>query len=307
MSSVVVVKYSNGELRGPFDLAVYSQLLTAAFCLLTRTSSVTDALHKLVRGSTIGIKTNCVARKFNSTPVPLVDALTGLLVEAGYFENDLLVWDRTSRELSGAGFVLNATSKGVRCAGTDANGIGYSRSFYSSGEVNSLVSRILTELVDCNINVPILKDHSIAGMSAGLKNLYGAINNPNKYHADGCNPFCAHVSALEPIRSKNRLAIIDAVRVQYQGGPGYMPDYVAPYHGLIVSDDPIAADRVALEILEHLRKVNGQPTLEKDGRPVKYLATAESIGLGMATLSRIDLRVVELSPGGEAKPAELLS
>ena len=152
-----------------------------------------------------------------------------------------------------------------------------------------------------------MKDHSVAGLSAGLKNMYGAINNPNKYHADNCNPFCAQVSALEPIRTRNRLTVISAVSVQYQGGPGYIADYFAPYGGLIVSDDPVAADRIALEVLDHLRTAHGQPTLAKAGRPVKYLATAEEIGLGTATMSKINLRVAQVDVDGQAKPAELLS
>ena len=307
MSSVAVVKYSNGEPRAPYDADIYTRMLTSGLCLLTGAKDVADAIHRLVPGNTVGVKTNCVTRKTNSTPVPLIDALARLLVDAGHLENDIVVWDRTSRELAGAGFTLNATTKGRQCIGTDANGFGYSDSFYTSGNVSSLISRVLTELVDCNINVPVLKDHSIAGMSAGLKNMYGAINNPNKYHADNCNPFCAHVSALEPIRTKNKLAIIDAVWVQYQGGPGYVADYFTPYGGLIISADPIAADRIGLEILEHLRKANGQPSLERAGRPVKYLATAEDLGLGTATISRIDLRVVAVDADGRTKPAELLS
>jgi len=307
MSSVAVVKYSNRDSLSPFDAAVYTRMLTSAFCLFTGAKDVVEAIHRVVRGNTVGIKTNCVTRKVNSTPVSLVDALARLLVKAGYLDNDLVVWDRTSRELSAAGFSLNASMKGVRCTGTDANGIGYSNSFFTSGSVNSLISRILTDLVDSNINVPVLKDHSVAGMSAGLKNMYGAINNPNKYHADNCNPFCAHVSALEPIRAKNKLTIIDATHVQYQGGPGYVPDYFAQYGGLIISDDPVAADRIGLEILEHLRKTNGQPSLEKAGRPVMYLATAEALGLGTATMSKIDLRVAEVDSDGRTKLAELLS
>ena len=61
--------------------------------------------------------------------------------------------------------------------------------------------------------------------------MYGAINNPNKYHADNCDPYCAHVNSLEPIKSKNRLTMIDAVRVQYNGGPGYVEDYLTYYGG----------------------------------------------------------------------------
>jgi uncharacterized protein (DUF362 family) len=136
-------------------------------------------------GGTVGFKTSCLARKFNSTPVALVDALTGLLIDRGFDANDLVIWERTSRELADAGFTLNASGQGVRCLGTDANGSGYTDRLFNHGPVDSQVSRILTETVEHNVNLPVLKHHSIAGLSAGMKNLYGAIHNPNKFHADG--------------------------------------------------------------------------------------------------------------------------
>ncbi len=251
------------------------------------------------------MKTNCLTRNANSTPTALAGALTELLTTAGFKPNDLIIWERSSRELNGAGYRLNASGSGVRCLGTDANGVGYSSDFFSFGEVNSLVSRILTEMVEVNINLPVLKDHSVAGLSAGMKNMYGAINNPNKYHADNCDPFCAHVNNLAPLKAKNRLTIIDAVRVQYNGGPGFVPEFLANYGGIILSDDPVAVDRVGLEIVDQLRTEHQLPTLEKAGRPAKYLATAQKLGLGVAELGSIDLQVVEVDSDGRQRRAGL--
>ncbi|UCD94781.1 MAG: DUF362 domain-containing protein, partial [Candidatus Zixiibacteriota bacterium] len=139
----------------------------------------------------------------------------------------------------------------------------------------------------------------------GMKNMYGAINNPNKYHAPNCDPFVAHVSKLEPIRRKNRLTIIDAVKVQYNAGPGYDSRYITYYNGLIMGEDPVATDRVGLEILEHYRKANGLPSLEKAGRPVKYLKSAEIAGLGIADINRIYIDVILVSKDGRAAKGDL--
>jgi uncharacterized protein (DUF362 family) len=305
MSSVVVVKYSDGQRSGSFDTQIYQTLLSTGLTLLGGTKDISEAVHKFLPVGVIGMKTNCLTRKMNSTPVALVDALCNILEKSGYDSNELVVWDRSNRELSSAGYTLNASGKGRLCFGTDANSVGYSETFYTSGEVNSLVSQIMTRLVDFNINLPILKDHSFAGMSGGLKNMYGAINNPNKFHADNCDPFCAHVSNLDPIKKKNKLTILDAVNVQYQGGPGFIADFFAPYHGIVISSDPIAADRVGLEVLENLRKMHDQPSLEKAGRPVKYLNSAEKLGLGVATLDQINLKVVSVDADGRAKQVEL--
>ena len=252
------------------------------------------------------MKTNCLTRKQNSTSPALTDAFVELLKKNGRDENAIVVWDRTNRELERAGFKLNASSFGSRCFGTDTAGVGYSRDFYSSGEVASLVTNILVSLVDHSVNLPILKDHSIAGLSGGLKNMYGAIHNPNKYHDHNCDPFVAQVNSLKPIRDKHRLTVMDAVRIQYHGGPGYNGNYLAEYGGLIIAVDPVASDTIGLTVLEHFRKAGGLPPLEKEGRPVKYLKTAEKMGLGISDPNGIDLRVFRVDENGEATPTELV-
>jgi len=305
MSKVVVVKYAGNSSGKGLGSQEYAVVLNAGIRALSGEKGIKKAVRKYLPSGVIGMKTNCLALKLNSTPVALSDALSKLLTQAGFGENDIVVWERTNRELKKAGYSLNISAFGRRCLGTDTNGIGYSSGFYSSGEVSSLVSRILTNLVDYNVNLPVLKDHSIAGLSGGMKNMYGAIHNPNKYHDNNCDPFCAHVSNLEPIKKKNRLTVLDAVKVQYQGGPGYVSEYISYYNGVVLSDDPVAVDRVGLEILEQMRKVNGLPPLEKVGRSVKYLDTAEQIGLGIADMRRIDVQVLLVDKSGRQTSGEL--
>ena len=307
MSRVVVVKYSGNPenrflVRGQYDI-----LLKAGFSALAGSDAYAAYLKKRFSGGATGIKTNCLSR-LNPTLIPLVDALSGLLTAAaGTKENDIIVWERTSRELSDAGFALNASSFGRRCLGTDAAG-GYDNSrFYESGRVSSMVTRILTEVADHSINLGVLKHHSVAGMSAGMKNMYGAIHNPNKYHANNCSPFAADISNLEPIRTKHRLTLTDAIRVQCDNGPGFSSRSIVHYNGLILSEDPVAADRVALEILDHVRVSSGRQPLAKTSQQVKYLEPAEKIGLGVAALERIDLVVKILAADGSVRDGELLT
>jgi uncharacterized protein (DUF362 family) len=303
MSRVVVVKYNGGD--SSLGEEEYRQLLSSGLGALTGEPTPKTAIQSLLHLGAVGMKLSCITRKQNSTPVSLVDALSKLLVDAGFHDNDIILWERSNRELSAAGYTLNASSFGRRCLGTDTNGVGYGREFYEYGEVNSLVSRVMTEMVSSNINMPILKDHSIAGLSAGMKNMYGAINNPNKYHPNGCDPYCAHVSNLEPIRTKNKLVIMDAMNVQYHGGPGFVPQFIHRYGALIFAVDPVAGDRVGLEILERIRALKNVKTLEQDGRGVKYLASAEKTGLGIADLKRIELKVIQIDRSGNESAGEL--
>lgn len=305
MSRVAVVKYSGNPDNKFLVREQYRQMLEPAFSLLAGDTDGDYVKRRFPRG-VVGMKTNCLA-PFNPTLLPLVDAISDILKEkSGIEENNLIVWERTNRELKQAGFKLNASSFGRRCLGTDTNGLGYDDDqFFSSGKVNSLVTRILTDVVDHSINFGVLKHHSIAGMSAGLKNMYGAINNPNKYHGNNCSPFTADINNLEPIRSRHRLTIIDAVRVQYDKGPGYHSKAMGYYNGLVLSEDSVAADTVSLMILDHLRQRQGLARLAATGQRVKYLKAAEKIGLGINDMSKIDLQVAVVAADGTVSKGEL--
>jgi len=204
-----------------------------------------------------------------------------------------ILWDRTSRELRRAGYTLRARGKGVRCYGTDAlasrGSGGYSRDVYSSGETGSLISRIVTDEATALVSAAVLKDHNLAGLTAVMKNFFGAIHNPNKYHDNHCDPYIADVCAQAPIRSRLRLVLCDAGRPQVQGGPAPRPKWQWPYGGLILSTDPVAADAVGREILLRKRAAVGMKPLEADGRPVRYLASGAARGLGTADLGRIEV------------------
>lgn len=304
MSEVVVIKKPGLEKATRPD---YTAMLKGGLANLFGVDNPIPALANIFPSGAVGMKVNCLTRKFNSTPVALTEAFGDLLTDAGVAENNIVVWERTNRELTDAGFALNASSFGRRCLGTDTNGFGYSPTFYSYGDVNSMVSNILTDLLKYNVNMPILKDHSLAGLSGAFKNMYGAIHNPNKYHDNNCDPFAAHVSNLAPVRDKTRLVIMDAIKIQYNNGPGYDSRYLSNYGGLVISFDPVAADTIALEILENLRAQNKLPDLESSGRPVKFIKTAESLGLGIADRSKIELKVLMINSNGRISDGELIS
>lgn len=304
MSNVVVIKKPGSEKANRQE---YTSLLKTGLASLFDIQNPIPKLAEMFSSGAVGMKVNCLARKLNSTPVALTEAFGDLLTEAGVPENNVVVWERTNRELKDAGFQLNASSFGRQCLGTDTDGFGYGSSFFTSGDVNSMVSSILTDLLKHNVNMPVLKDHSLAGLSGGFKNMYGAIHNPNKYHDNNCDPFAAHISNLTPIRNKTRLVIIDAVRIQYNGGPGYDSRYLENYGGLIIAIDPVAADTIALEILNKLRLKNNLPDLETAGRPVKYIKSAQALGLGIGDRNKIDLKVLIMDNNGRISGGELMS
>jgi uncharacterized protein (DUF362 family) len=160
----------------------------------------------------------------------------------------------------------------VQCFGSDR--VGYEDELATYGSVGSRLSRILTQRCDAIVNVPVLKDHDGAGVTIALKNMYGVIHNPNKYHPNGCNPFIADLNMLPAIRTKVRLTICDATTACFEGGPGYKPQYSWKENALIVSQDPVALDYTGWRIIERKRAEKGLKTLEADKRAPHYIATA---------------------------------
>ena len=221
---------------------------------------------------TVGIKVNCLAGRGMSTHPELVEAIIERLQQAGIPSNHIIVWDRHDRDLERAGFKLNQGGHKVQCYGS--NRTGFTQELYEFGFAASLLSRILTDQCTAMINVPILKDHGIVGMSGALKNNFGMINNPNKYHDNLGDPYVADVAMLSPIRQKTRLIICDCLQPQYEGGPPYMPQWTWKMNSLMAAVDPVAHDQIGWQIIEEKRLEMGFPSLAEVGRESGYIATA---------------------------------
>ncbi len=274
----------------------YRAVLDASVKRLTGTARADDAWAAFFSPrDVVAIKVNAISGRTLSTSPLLVGAITNGLMSCGLPGKNILVWDRTTRELEAAGFAVNFSGDRPRCFGTDAPSAGYEAFPTELGSIGSCYSTIVTEIATAIINVPILREHSLAGVSGALKNNYGAIHNPNKYHANGCSPFVADVNSHPAIRKKTRLNVCDALRVQFHGGPGYKPRWTTEFNGILASTDPVALDTVCLEETERLRKSAGLRTLREEGRYPGYLAAASALGLGVSERGRIDVLNLEVA------------
>jgi uncharacterized protein (DUF362 family) len=286
MSGAKVVTIRSPEVWTPAgrpDEARLQRMIVRGFELLTGRSEAREGVLSLFTpDDRIGIKINTIGGKALSTRPETALSLGLWLSENGIPERNIILWDRTNRELRDAGFRLSTSRSGIRIFGTDEAGAGYGTELVAHGEVGSLFSTIQTDLVTASISLAILKDHGLAGVTAGMKNYFGAVHNPNKYHD------------APPVKPKHRLTVIDALLVQYHRGPSYHPQWAEKAGALIFSLDPVAADRVGWDLIENLRAARGLPTLEEEGRKPLYLATAEKMGLGRSTPDAIETIVEEI-------------
>jgi len=290
-SRVVIAR--DAALRGTgttVDSSRMLSLLDRAMQSLFGLDHAAEPWKKLVRPSEkVGVKVNALGGRGLSSNVQLVEAICERLQQAGIRAHDIIVWDRDSDELERVGFHISTADNRVQCFGTDR--VGYEEELAAYGSVGSRLSKILTERCDVLINVPVLKDHDGAGVTLALKNMYGVIHNPNKFHPNGCDPYIADLNMLPAIRAKMCLTICDATTACYEGGPAYKPQYCWHDNAVIVSADPVALDYTGWQVIERKRAEKKLKTLEADGRRPRYIATAADARhrLGTNDPRRIDL------------------
>ncbi len=289
----LVVKVSSPLVNtgaGKFDVDILYQMFETGLNALSGGNDYHEYFRLLFgNDDVIGIKVNTLGGPGMSTRVEAVEILSGLMSDSGIPKKKHLIWDRHDRELTAVGFTLK-TRNGPMCFGTDHTGVGFSKRLVSKGKVGGLLSRILTDYCSGFVNFPVLKDHSLAGITCSLKNHYGSIHNPNKYHDNGCDPYIADLNSLEQIRNQQRLIIVDCLRVQFHGGPAYHSSWAADYGALLMGTDPVAIDAVGNGIVEDLRRNAGMQPLKGSRREPIYIQRSAQYGLGNSDPEKIELR-----------------
>jgi uncharacterized protein (DUF362 family) len=280
-------------------------MMNEGMFLLTGKKTVADAWQVFFTPDDIvGIKVNPIGGIKLSTRPEVVHSIILGLKAAGVKENNIIIWDRFSYHLITAGYPLNQGNTGVRCYGTEPTA-GYDKEIYYESfdddyrlrkdhGARSLFSNIVSQHVTAVVNVPVMKDHGIAGATICLKNLaFGAVNNTQRFHPAPyfCDPASAEICAHPVLKDKTRLHIVDALQACFEGGPASMKTWTMwNDERLFFGTDPVAIDRIGLEIIDKKRKENNyMPVSQK----AKYIATAGKIGLGVYDSNSIDL--VELT------------
>lgn len=240
----------------------------------------------------IGLKTNGLGGKGICTHAALAYAVAGRLQQAGIQPGNIIIWDRNARDLQVCGLAINTDRNGVRCFGSDVAGYEEQQSAWGSARIR--LSKILTRECDLVIGLPILKDHSMSGVTFAMKNMYGVVDRPQDLHAAGCNPGVADLNCIPAVRDKVCFTIGDALSAVYDGGPGYRPERLWYPNALIVGEDRVALDHTAWQMIERKRAESGMKTLEAAGRPPRYITTAADAQHALGTNDAARMNVMEI-------------
>ncbi len=304
--------------------AVY-QMVAAGMLSLTGEKNIKNAYHKFFSDTDrIGLKVNPVAGPSLSTSLEITKAIIRQLEESGISRKNILIWDRREFEMHECGFISD-NFPGITVIGTeqkDPSGSFYDKDGKLYGEnmidkdwfywadteekydaetipymVNegrySYFSKILTQMVDKVINIPILKNAG-ASVTLCLKNLaYGAVSNTGRLHKQLWAETCAEVPAFPPLRDKVVLNIVDGIKGCFDGGPGANPNFFCNFNTVLIGTDPVAVDRIGYDIV--IKKRIDEKIQQTDNpRGRRFMELASKLSLGISDIEKINLKTISV-------------
>ena len=238
------------------------------------------------KGQTVLVKPNIgwdvpPERGANTDP-ELVGHLVKLCLNAGaksvsVFDNPCDQWQRAYE------------NSGIVRAARDAGAIivdGKDESLYREVEIPGgikLKRAYVHSLVldsDVFINVPVLKHHSGALMTAGMKNLMGVIWDRRVYHRDDLHQTIADFLTFK----QPTLNVLDAYRPMFRNGPrGLSVEDLVEKRTLLASTDIVALDAAAAKLL------GLQPA------DVRHVKIGDQMKLGTMNLDQVEIRRFKLA------------
>lgn len=174
---------------------------------------------------------------------------------------------------------------------------GNTESFYSEAEIPRGVSlkkakvHALAKNPDVFINIPVLKHHSGAKITAAMKNYMGCIWDRRWWHGNDMPQCIADYASFQ----KTSLNIVDAYRVMLEHGPrGRSPEFAPVVKYQIISTDIVAVDAAATQIFSAVAKQHGKGTPYAIS-DIKYLEAGEKLGLGTTDLSKLKVKRINIA------------
>lgn len=255
----------------------------------------------------VGIKVSTSGAPVSSTHPAVVSAVAAGLVAAGVDPKNIVVWDRSDRDIALAGY--EKLSRRYRVTSTEAAG-GYDpeAKFVSAimgrlivGDVQfgskpgdqmsstSHLSRVLGKEVDKVVNVPALSDSIYSGVQGAFSSMVtDNLDNWRRLAREPHfgDPYLPELYADPRIGGKVVLTILDALRPQYAGGPFPGAEFSVNYGAVFASRDPVALDATGMRLLDDFRK---EAKFDPIAKKTKWPESAELLGLGNAADERIAL------------------
>ena len=272
----------------------------------------------------VGIKVNCSGAPNIMASPEVVSAIVARLIALEIPPKNIYIYERFRDQLTsvhyeryvpeGVNIVAVESSRGVMIGYNPATYVEVN--FFGEDDTRSNLVRLVTDRLTKIINVPNIKDHGASGVTGCLKNIaYGNFSNvARSHHAEKTNTltFIGTLAAVEPLRSKTVLQIMDGLRGVWQGGPFSFDKRFRFFpKQLMFATDPVAVDHLELDLVEAKRKAEKAPSLfdrsvgtVNDSRPQwlinqyirepGHIEYAGKLGLGVYDSSKIHVTDIQV-------------
>jgi hypothetical protein len=149
----------------------------------------------------------------------------------------------------------------------------------------SYFADIVTKNITKLINIAVLKHNEDSGVTWATKNIaLGVTTNKVRFHIDYCTKAIPEILAQPCLKDKTVLHIGEAAKISTVSVAGAQ---IARDNRIFFSRDPVALDRIGLDILEEKRKAQGLAPVRD---VATHIAACARKGLGTDDLARVDLR-----------------
>jgi hypothetical protein len=314
------------------DAGVVREMMDRGMRALTGEASVPAAWRRFFApDDVVGVKVNAGGWPWVVSSHAVVAETVRRLLEAGVPAKQIVVFERFHGQLDNVdyapslppGIEIHAPEKGNRRAENRAYDphTYVEVCFFGEDDTRSNMTRLVSERLTRIVNIPNMKDHGASGATGCLKNIaYGSFSNVARSHYESLThtrTFVGTLATVEPLRSRTVLQIMDGLRAVWHGGPFARTErYVYCPRQILFGTDPVAIDRLLLDIIDAKRQAEGaisiwdrspkrvrlddsrardaDPNVNILIREPGHVAYAGSLGLGVADKARIRVEEIEV-------------
>jgi uncharacterized protein (DUF362 family) len=301
-------------------------MLSAGMQSLTGCTRDVDCWKRFVSpGDIVGIKVNCSGAPHIMSSPEIVAGIVENLIAIGVAPRQIWIYERFEGQLKSVGYDRYVPGGvNVWAAEKDFRGSirGYDPKtyvevdFFGEEDTRSFMTRPVADTFTKIINVPKMKEHQAAGVTGCLKNMaYGHFSNVDRSHRftkTNTYSFIGTLASVEPIPTKVVLNIMDGLSGVWQAGPfSEYPQFRFYPKQIMFGTDPVAMDRILIDIIEEKRKAEGAPSIFDRSpahigpdnsnpnfnafiREPRHVEYASDLGLGVCERDRIKLKEIEL-------------
>jgi hypothetical protein len=249
------------------------EMMARGMRTLTGAATTPDAWRRFFEPSDrVGVKVNCGGYPHCVSAYEIVAEVVRQLTGIGVPPSQIYLYERFQNQLDEVNYAPHLPDGIPIVAAERANryvdNSGYDPATYLEADLfgeddtRSNLMRLVSQRLTKIINIPNMKDHGATGVTGCLKNIaYGSFSNVARTHQRGKSHTYSVVgtlAAIEPLRSRTVLQIMDGLRGVWHGGPfARTTRYVFYPRQIMFGTDPVAIDRLLLDIIEKERRARG--------------------------------------------------